>query len=319
MTDVSFAYPLLLALLPLVGLLLLLRARLFGRQPARAVADLAGPGRAASVPSWRLRLRWLPMALRVLAVAFLVVAAARPQRGLALTFIPEEGIDVVVALDVSSSMNQRTSGSSLSETRLSAAQGVIDEFVEGLEGDRVALVTFRSSSLLLSPLTLDHIAFRRAVEGIDPAILPDGTAIGLGLTEALNLLRGSPARSQIVVLLTDGANNQGEVAPLEAARVAESLGVRVYTIGFHGLTRTGGVDVQVLQRIAETTDAEYYDASTRDELADAYEAIGALERSRVGERRFTSFEEFAPWLAGVAVLLLLVEVTLRAGVLRRYP
>ena len=313
-----FAAPWLLALLPLGAALLAARWRLRPSPPALALADL-GALREAARPGWRLRLRWLPAALRLAALALLVVALARPQRGLAVATVPEEGIDAVVALDVSGSMQQRAGpGERLS--KLDAAKAAIGEFVAGLEGDRVGLVTFQSAALPMSPLTLDRAALARQVESVEPGLLADGTAIGLGLAEAVNLLRDSPARSRVVVLLTDGENNAGEVPPLQAARIAEALGVRVYTIGFHGASRSAGlVDVRLLRRIAAATDAAYYDAASRDELARAYDSVRALERSRVGERRFTAFEELAPRLAIAALLLLAAEAGLRATWLRRYP
>ena len=315
----SFASPWLLLLLPLAGAFLLLRVLMRPPRPRLAVADL-GPLRAAAAPSWRLRLRWLPWLLRASAIALLIVAVARPQRGLALTTLPEEGIDVVVALDVSSSMGQRAEPGGSSPSKLQAAQEVIDEFVDSLEGGLVGLVTFQSRALLLSPLTLDHVALQRQVEAVESGLIADGTAIGLGVAEALNLLRESPTRSRIVVLLTDGENNKGEVPPLQAARIAEALGVRVYTIGFHGASRGGSqVDVRLLQQIASTTDAAYFDASTQDELSEAYGTVRTLERSRVGERRFTEFDEFGPPLAVVALLLLVAEAGLRATAFRRYP
>jgi Ca-activated chloride channel family protein len=316
---VNFAAPWLLLLLPLGAALLALRLVRRPRRPALALADL-GPARAAARPSLRVRLRFLPGVLRMLALALLVVAIARPQRGEALASLPEEGIDVVVALDVSGSMGQRAESGASAPSKLDAAKTVIDEFVEGLEGDRVGLVTFQARALLLSPLTLDHDALQRVVEDVRSGLIADGTAVGLGLSEALNLLRESPARSRVVVLLTDGENNAGEVPPLQAARIAEALGVRVYTVGFHGPVRSQSrVDVRLLQEIAGTTGAAYFDAATPDELRDAYDDISELERSRVGERRFTSFEEFGPPLAVAAVLLVLAELALRSTWLRRYP
>lgn len=314
-----FANPWLLVLLPLGAALLGWRWRSRPARPALALADL-GALREAARPSWRLRLRWLPTALRVAALALVILALARPQRGLAVTTVPEEGIDVVVALDVSGSMQQRASRSERT-TKLVAAKVAIDEFVRELEGDRVGLVTFQSTALLMSPLTLDRVALARQVWGVEPGLLVDGTAIGLGLSEAVNLLRDSPARSRVVVLLTDGENNAGEVPPLQAARIAEALGVRVYTIGFHGAaTRTSSsVDVRLLQQVASTTGGAYYDASSPDEVEQAYESVRTLERALIGERQFTEFEELAPRLAIAAILLLLAEAGLRSTVLRRYP
>jgi Ca-activated chloride channel family protein len=280
------------------------------------IARAAGPGR-----SWRIRLRWLPAALRAVALALLIVALARPQRGLAVTTIPEEGIDIALAFDVSGSMSERTQGTlgTLGPTRLEAAKQVIEDFVDTLEGDRAGLVIFQGRALVMSPLTLDHAALKRTVSQTSSDLLPDGTAIGMGLSEALNLLRDSPARSRVVVLLTDGQNNAGEIEPLQAAQLASALGIRVYTIGFTSRRGSGEIDAAVLQRIASDTGATYHDASTQEDLAQAYEEIGALERSRVGERRFTRYEEFGPWLAGGALGLLVVEAVLRGTALRRFP
>lgn len=308
----------LLLAVPLV-VLALYRWRRRGPRAALAVAD-ASPALAAAAAggSWRMRTRHAPLLLRLLAVLLLVLAAARPQRGLAVTTLPEEGIDIALALDISGSMNQSVGSGT---TRLAAAQAVIEDFVEGLTGDRLGLVVFRAQPLVLSPLTLDHDALLRSVEDAsDVHALPDGTAIGLGLAEAVNLLRDSPALSRVVVLLTDGQNNAGEVEPLQAARLAEALAVRVYTVGFQGADSIGErVDAETLALAAETTGGEFYLATTEQALRDAYTSIGALERSRVGERRFTEFQEFAPWLAGAALALLLVEQGSRSFVWRRYP
>lgn len=275
-----------------------------------------GPAAAAVRRTWRLRLRWLPDALQVLVLLCLLVALARPRQGLALSVIPEEGIDIVIALDSSSSMTERVLGTQ--ETKLAAAQRVVKDFAGGLEGDRVGLVIFQSRALTMSPLTVDQLAISRSVSNVRSGLLPDGTAIGLGLAESLNLLRDSPARSRVVVLLTDGQNNGGEITPGEAAALARALEVRVYTIGF-GAGRPGSVDAAALRQIAESTEGRYFDAATATDLSEAYAEIGRLERSVVGERRFTRFREFAPTLAVFAVALLLIEVALRSTWLRRYP
>ena len=287
-----------------------------------AVADLGAVREATqSRAGWRVRLRFVPDLLRAVAVIALVLALARPREGLATALIPEEGIDIVIALDASTSMEFAVGGGA---SRLEAAREVVEEFVGTLEGDRIGLVIFQSRSLTLSPLTLDHNALTRAVRDVHAGLLPDGTAIGLGLSEALNLLRNSEAKSRVIVLLTDGQNNSGEIFPTDAAQVAAALDIRVYTIGFVSrgtgqFADSGGVDEATLQRIAEITGGEYFDTATQEELADAYMAISDQERSRVGEREFTAFDEFAPWLAALALALLAAEVTLRSTVLRRYP
>lgn len=315
----TFATPLVLWLLP-ITLLLALAHLLRPRRPADLAIGSLDTLRTVSQPTWRLRLRWLPAALRWSAVALAVVALARPREGLALTQVPSEGIDIVIALDVSSSMTTPTRAVP-GATRLSEAQDVVNEFVETLEGDRVGLVIFQSKALSLSPLTHDITAIQRRVNGLMPGLIDDGTAIGLGLSEAVALVEDSPARSRVVVLLTDGQNNAGAIEPEIAAQLADALDVRVYTIGFLSGAFTGQSTVNevALRAIARTTDAEYYNARSREELAQAYADIGELERTRVGERRFIAFREYAPWFLLGAIGLLLGEGALRATWLRRYP
>jgi len=321
--NITFATPWVLALLLVLPVAAIWRWRWPSRRPVLVVADLGVARAAQGGGSVRLRLRWLPGLLRLTAIALLILAVARPQRGLAITLLPEEGIDVVLAFDVSGSMLQRTPprGGEAGPVRLDAAKAVIEDFVAGLEGDRVGLVAFQSRALMLSPLTLDHDALLQTVRSVRTGLLPEGTAIGLGLGESVALLQDSPARSRVIVLLTDGENNAGEVDPIEAARLAEALDIRVYTIAFTGLvTPAGGApNSSTLSRIAEITEADAYAATTEEELARAYETIGALERSRIGERRFTRFEELGPALLAGAVALLVVEGVLRATVWRRYP
>jgi Ca-activated chloride channel family protein len=304
----------LLLLIPL-ALLLLREWRSRRISPVLVVADLA-PLRAAARPSWRIRLRWLPIALRALAIAIAILAFARPRQGLTITTIPEEGIDVVVSLDVSSSMTSPVADGRTS--RLEAARAVLTDFVSELEGDRVGLVIFQARALTLAPLTSDLAAIRSRVGTIAPGLLNDGTAIGLGLSEAVSVIKDSPAKSRVIVVLTDGENNTGTITPQQASRVAQALGVRVYAIGFQGPSGTG-VDRQMLAAISETTGGRSFDARTQSELADAYREIANLERSRLGERRFTTFREFAPYLAAIAVGLLATDGLLRATWLRTQP
>ena len=315
----TFATPALLLLLPALGLFALAQMVRPRRRADLAIGSLASLTEA-NRPSWRVRFRWLPSALRWSAVALAVVALARPQEGLAVTQVPSEGIDIVIALDVSTSMTTLTR-SAPGATRLSEAQQVVNAFVETLEGDRVGLVIFQSKALALSPLTHDIAAIQRRVVGLAPGLIDDGTAIGLGLSEALTLVEDSPAQSRVVVLLTDGQNNAGAIVPEIAAQLASALDVRVYTIGFLSGAAQGQVSINEvsLRAIARTTNAEYYNARNVEELAQAYADIGELERSRVGDRRFVSFREYAPWFVLGAIGLLIAESTLRATWLRRYP
>ena len=304
----TLAAPWALGLLVPVAALLLVAW--FRRRPALAVASLDLIA-ASARRTWRMRLHRLPEVLRALAMLIAVLALARPREGIALTALPEEGIDIVAAVDVSSSMMASAGGG---ESRLEAARRVLGEFAQSLEGDRMGLVAFQARALTLSPLTNDLAAIRQRATRLESGLVTDGTAIGLGIAESLSLLESSPARSRVVVLLTDGENNTGEVDPFASARVAEALGIRIYTIGF----ARSGSDL-ALRRLAETTGGEFFDARTPDELAEAYETIGALERSRIGERRFVTFREYAPLLALGVVGLLLIDGALRATWLRRQP
>lgn len=315
----TFATPELLWLLPAVALLALARLLRPPRVADLSIAD-SSVADAAARSTWRLRLRWLPSALRIAAVLIAIVALARPREGLAITQLPSEGIDIVIAVDVSSSMTI-SSGLGRGSTRLSEAQEVVGAFVQTLTGDRVGLVIFQSRALALAPLTHDLEAIQRRIDSLEPGLVSDGTAIGLGITEALTLLEQSPARSRVVVLLTDGHNNAGEILPLQAARIAQALDVHVYTIGFVGGGGVSGiaVDAATLRQVAESTDAKFYNARTQQELLQAYADIGQLERSRVGERRFVAFREYAPWFLLAVLGLLLAELTLRVTWLRSYP
>lgn len=309
-TDVTFAAPLALALLPALSVITV-AARLLARTRAEAVIADGALASAAARRTWRLRLRWLPAALRVLAIVLLVVAVAQPREGRVLALTPTDGIDIVLAVDVSSSMLQPLTAR---ETRLDAARRVVGRFAESIDGGRVGLVAFQSRAIALSPLTSDHDAISKRMLTLGPGLVDDGTAIGLGLSEAVTLLEGSPARSRVAVLLTDGENNAGAISPADAARVAQALGVRTYAIAFSGTT----ANAAGLRAMTEATGGRAFDATTAEQLQHAYDEIGSLERSRVGEQSFVTYRHFGPWLAGAAAVILAVELALRATWLRRY-
>src|SRR4051794_10550975 len=307
------ADPIALALLVAIPVLLFLRARL-QRGGSGAYSDL---GLLAGMrPTWRVRFRWLPTAFSAIALALLVVALARPQKGQAETQLPGQGIDVVLVLDTSSSM----SGSMGKASRLETSQKVIKDFIEGRKEDRVGLVIFRESSIVLSPMTLDYEALGDLVGRVGDVNLPDGTAIGVGLSDALNLLRDSKARSRVVVLLTDGENNSGNIEPATAARLAQTLGIRVYTIGaVDSKTRRGGqnVDEKALTEMAKVTGGQYYAADSEETLAEVYKGIDKLEKSRVGRTQFGAYDEYAVYLLVAALAALGMELLLRATLWRQ--
>ena len=310
----KLADPIALALLAAIPVLLFLRGRL-SRSGSGVYSDL---GLLAGTRStWRVRLRWLPTAFSAIALALLVVALARPQKGQAETQLPGQGIDIVLVLDTTSSM----SGNMGKASRLETSQRVITDFIKGRKEDRVGLVIFRESSMVLSPMTLDYQALSDLVARVNDVNLPDGTAIGVGLSDALNLLRDSKARSRVVVLLTDGENNSGNIEPATAARLAQTLGIRVYTIGaVDSKTRRGGqqnVDEKALTEMAKVTGGEYHAADNEESLSEVYKAIDKLEKSRVGRTQFGAYDEYAIYLIVAALAMLGIELALRSTLWRQ--
>lgn len=316
MDGIRFASPWALSLLLLVPPLAYAVLRR-GRAPALTVGtvtDAAGARR-----TWRVRMEPLLPVARLLAVTLLVVALARPQRGVTDAAARGRGIDVVLAFDVSASM---TLPYARNQTRLDAARDVLSRFVETRRDDRVGLVVFQATSLTLSPLTADYAAVAEDVRAADRVRLADGTAIGLAIAESVDLLRGSSAASRIVILLTDGENNQTQIEPLAAARIAETLGVRVYTIGVGGGTGMPGptlftVDEQAMRELSRVTGGTYNRAEDPAALRRTYDEIDRLEKSRLPGSRFTSFDEWSPYVLAAAAVLLALELTLRHTLFRR--
>lgn len=270
-------------------------------------------------PTRRQRLaRWL-WTLPLLAAILLAVAAARPRVGEAATRIPTEGVDIVLALDLSSSM---TASLGDGRTRLEGTKEVVREFIASREHDRVGLVVFQREALSLVPPTLDYAALDETVAELDTGLLPDGTGIGVGLAAALNLLRDSTAASRVVVLLTDGRHNAREsISPEDAAELAARLGVPVHTIAV--VDRDGrsfpDVDEAQLRAIAERTGGRYFAASSTERLREVYDEIARLETTPFERERFLRYREFGPSLAAAAAFLLALWLALDHGWLRRTP
>lgn len=311
--GLEFATPAAL-LLALVALPLAFAAR----RPRPTIALPAAVALAGARPTLRLRFaRALPV-LRVAAVVLLAVAIAGPRRGDARTLLPGEGVDIVLAIDLSSSMLQRFGDS----TRLEVTKEVVREFIRSRENDRVGLVVFQQDALPLSPPSTDYAALDRMVAELDSGLLPDGTGIGVGLAAALNMLQESTAASRVVILLTDGEHNAPSIRPEAAAALAAALNVRVYTIGVvsdASITRAREIDERLLQAIATQTGGRYFVASDPTQLADVYAEIGSLERSRITRETFDAYEEYAPWFAGSAAALLALELLLAGTLFRRLP
>jgi len=292
--------------------------------------EAAGLGRAgASGGRW---LRQLPAALRGLALVCLIVAFARPQTGVTGENVVSEGIDIVLALDVSSSMLAED----LAPNRLEAAKEVAADFVEGRGNDRIGLVIFAGKAFTQAPLTLDYSVVVSLMAELDVGIIEDGTAVGMGLATAVKRLQASEATSKVVILLTDGRNNRGEIDPITAAQAAQALGIRVYTIGAgaRGMARVpvtdrfGGrryvttrvdVDEPVLRETAETTGGRYYRATDRESLEAIWAEIDELETTEILVNNFTSYGERFPVPLAAGLILLLAEVVLGRTWLRTLP
>ena len=292
--------------------------------------DVVGLGRAD-----RRQGRWLqhvPAALRGLALVCLIVAFARPQTGVTGENVVTEGIDIVLALDISSSMLAED----LTPNRIEAAKAVAADFAGGRGNDRIGLVIFAGKAFTQAPLTLDHSVVVSLIGELEVGMIEDGTAVGMGLATAVKRLQASEAASKVVVLLTDGRNNRGEIDPVTAAQAAQALGVRVYTIGAGSrgtarvpitdrfgnrryVTTRVDVDEPTLRTTAETTGGRYYRATDRESLEAIYREIDELETTEMLVENFTSYGErfHIPLLVGL--FLLLAEVVLGRTWLRTLP
>ena len=326
-----FEDPCLLLLLGVVGLLTWWQLKSAKRQRGSLThPEAVGLGQAGGGSGrW---LRHLPAALRGLALVCLIVAFARPQTGVTGENVTSEGIDIVLALDISSSMLAED----LAPNRLEASRAVAADFVAGRRNDRLGLVIFAGKAFTQAPLTLDHSVVAALMAELEVGIIEDGTAVGMGLATAVKRLQASEAASKVVILLTDGRNNRGEIDPVTAAQAAQALGVRVYTIGagargtarvpvsdpFGGrryVTTRVDVDEPVLRAVAETTGGRYYRATDRESLEAIYEEIDQLETTEMLVENFTTYGERFPLPLAAGLLLLLAEVVLGRTWLRTLP
>jgi len=328
-----FAHPLwLITLLVIPALLLARRER--GRAATLEYSDLS---LMQGLPhSTRLRARWVPSALRLAALALLVITVARPQTGRSLEVIHGQGVDIVMALDISGSMAALDFEP---QNRLGAAKQVIDDFIAERRYDRIGMVVFAREAFSQSPPTFDYAVLRRLLSAIELAPdlgLEDGTAIGLGLAQAAGMLTESDAQSRVIILLTDGVNNAGQIDPLTAAQAAAALDIKVYTVGaarpgqvpvpyddplFGPTTRLieSEIDEATLQQIADATGGLYFRAQDTAGLQQIYDQINRLEKSEVEVQIFTRYRELAGWFLLPALGLILLELLLRHTLFRTLP
>lgn len=299
--------------------------RLWQRRARLAVPSLA----AVEVPTTlRAALVPLPLILQVLGLGLGVIALARPRLVRTDVVVESPGLDILMVLDTSGSMEETDMRSgALAVARLDAAKAVISEFVGARPHDRVGVVAFGEEAFTYVPLTLDHVAVREALGDLDVGVAGGrGTAIGLGLAVATKRLRSLDAPERIVILLTDGQNTAGSLSPADAAQAAAALGVRVYTIGVGaesrgllGLFRQDGVDEDTLKGIADATGGRYFRARDVSALRDVYEAIDGLEPTTAKVRQFVDFDELFHWPLAPGTALLALGALLGGTWLRRGP
>ena len=303
---------------------------LVGRGRATIIVSTTGSRKAPH--TLRYWLRHTPIALRIAALAAIIIALARPVEVNHEEETRTEGIDIVIAMDISGSMLARD----FTPDRLSAAKQLATEFVAERTGDRISVVAFAGEAFTQCPLTSDQASVGTMLSRLRSGVVEDGTAIGNGLATAINRLRESGAKSKVVILLTDGVNNRGQISPIMAADIAQDLGIKVYTIGvgsrdkapmpaydpFGNMTYVMAdveIDEALLREIAAKTNGQYFRASDNKALKEIYAQINELEKSKVEITHYTSYNElYMGWLL-LALILLAAEFLMARMVLNRLP
>ena len=325
-----FEYPALLWLLVIPALMLVhyIYIELSGRRPHLRVPDVkfwkAGGRSVLGV------IRHLPFLLKTIALVMIIIAIARPRSSTKMDKIDTEGIDIVLAMDVSTSMLARD----FTPDRISAAKDIAIEFISQRPSDRMGIVVFAGESYTQCPLTTDRATLINLMKEIETGLIEDGTAIGNGLATAVARMQNSDAKSRVVILLTDGVNNSGEITPQTAADIAKTYGIRVYTIGvgangtapYPVMTPWGvqmqnvevEIDENLLKNIAETTGGRYFRATDNTKLSEIYSEINKMEKARTTIDSFPIYKELFTGFALIALACLLLEVLI-SFILRRLP
>jgi len=326
-----FEYPALLWLLAVPVLLIAhyLWQELSGRKPHLRVSTII-PWKKEGMSVLAV-LRHLPFVLRIAAISLIIIAIARPRSSSDVEKVNTEGIDIVLAMDVSTSMLARD----FKPDRISAAKDIAVEFIAQRPTDRMGIVVFAGESYTQCPLTTDRATLINLMKEVQTGLIEDGTAIGNGLATAVARMMDSDAPSRVVILLTDGVNNRGAVAPLTAAEIAKSYGIRVYTIGVgangmapYPVMTQWGVEVQnmqveideaLLQKIAETTGGKYFRATDNTKLMEIYGEINKMEKNRTTVDSFPVYSERFMLFALLALAALLLELFFKYVVIKRLP
>jgi Ca-activated chloride channel family protein len=298
--------------------------------PSQTVSSTSGLSGIS--PGWRIWLKRIMPGFRIIALGFLIIALARPQKTENNEKISTEGIDIILAMDVSTSMLARD----FSPDRLGASKKVASDFIKSRPNDRIGLVVFGGESFTQCPLTSDHNVLQNILKDVQSGLIADGTAIGMGLATSVDRLKESKSKSKVVILLTDGENNRGFIDPLTAAEIAQTFGIRVYTIGVGTMgrapypfkTRTGQtimqdvevkIDEALLKEIAEMTGVKYFRATNEKSLREIYGELDKLEKTKINVATSQKkHEHFHPY-AAMALLLISLETLLRFTLLRTWP
>ena len=327
MNGITFANPLYLYLLAVVPAMI----TFYLIKQQKTTASLRMPGLQPFVRAgitYRHYLRHILFGLHALAVILLIIVIARPQSTNKFQNTSTEGIDIVLTLDISGSMLAKD----FRPDRLEASKNVATEFISGRPYDRIGLVIFSGESFTQCPLTTDHAVLINLLREIQSGMIEDGTAIGMGLATAVNRIKDSEAKSKVIILLTDGVNNRGEIAPATAAGIAKTYGIRVYTIGVgtqgvapypvqtpYGIQYQNmpvEIDEGILQEISQTTGGKYFRATDNDKLIQVYREIDKLEKSKIDVRQFSRKEEKFLIPSIIAFCLLILELIIRNTLFR---
>jgi Ca-activated chloride channel family protein len=322
MNHITFAEPLFLYLLVVIPAMIVF----YVLKQHKSTASLRMPGLqpfGETGKTFRHYLRHILFAFRTLAVAMLIIVLARPQTVDKFQDMSTEGIDIVLTLDISGSMLARD----FRPDRLEASKNVATEFISGRPYDRIGLVVFSGESFTQCPLTTDHAVLINLLREIQSGMIEDGTAIGMGLATAVNRIKDSQSKSKVIILLTDGVNNRGEIAPETAAGIAKTFGIRVYTIGVgtqgvapypvqtpYGMQYQDmqvEIDEDILRQIAQETGGKYFRATDNNKLTEVYKEIDKLEKSKIDVRQFSRRDEKYHFSAMFAMCLLILEILVR--------
>ena len=316
------AYPWLALGLLLIPALIYLHWKLREKRPTLLYSDLR-PLHMLRPSIW-VRLSPMLFVVRMLALSLVLIAIARPQAGARSEEVITEGVDILLAIDVSSSMKTEDFKP---RNRLHVAKQVVAEFVRSRPHDRIGMVAFAARALTKCPLTIDHDILLTLLEDVRIGSIADGTAIGTAIATSVNRLKGSNAKSRIIILLTDGVNNRGEIDPLTAAELAKTFGIKIYTVGagregyalypfedpVYGTVYQDvlvEIDEETLEDIAELTEGKYFRATDEKSLAKVYEEIDELEKTKIKQKEYVRYTELAPYFMMAALGLLLAESVL---------